>query len=705
MVSRGEAALPSWYEYRGSYMRRSIQTGFELLRRAKPDKERRRTTRTPLPGGPLFTMERLTGAIAKAREGLLSIQNPKGYWVFDLEADTTISSEYILLQRFLGREIGPELRKRLARYLRGRQLEDGGWPLYTGGKADMSVTVKTYLALKLLGDRQDEHHMHRARQLILSLGGAAKVNVFTRITLALFGQVPWHTAPAMPIEIMLLPRWFFFNLYKVSYWSRTVIVPLLILYARRSVCRLGPEEGVAELFVDPPEKLCHLDHFVPKNIYKNVFITLDRLLKLIDPLMPHGPRRKALKRAEQWTIDRMQGEGGNGAIFPAMANAVMALQVLGYPDDHPDVARGRKAIEDLVLTREGEAFCQPCLSPIWDTCLSLSTLLEAGLPAEHKIVTNAVEWLFKEQILVPGDWSYHAPDLESGGWGFQFENTFYPDVDDTPMVLMALLRAGILNKGKYREQIARAVNWVIGMQNSDGGWGSFDINNNYFYLNDIPFADHGALLDPSTSDLTGRCIELLSMLGYGRDFAPIARGLKFLQKEQEVFGGWFGRWGVNYIYGTWSVLMGLKRVGEDMSQPYIRRAGEWLKSCQNPDGGWGETCYSYNDPSLAGKGASTASQTSWALLGLMAAGEIHSSSVQRGVRYLLSIQDSQGGSDEKAFTGTGFPTVFYLRYHGYGHYFPLWALGVYRRLRTGKGSVQDKISLESPVDLSLPALK
>lgn len=690
-----------------------MRAGFELLSRAQTDKKRGRQThpsprkakRTSLPGGPLFTMERLTEAITKAREGFLSIQNPKGYWVFDLEADTTIPSEYVLLQRFLGREIRPELGKRLVRYLRSRQLEDGGWPLFTGGKADMSATVKTYFALKLLGDRKDEDYMNKARRLILSLGGAAKVNVFTRITLALFGQVQWHTAPAMPIEIMLLPSWFFFNLYKVSYWSRTVIVPLLILYAKRSVCRLGPEEGVAELFVTSPEELRHLDRFVPKNLRKNGFILLDRLLKLADSLMPEGLRREALKRAEQWTITRIQGEGGMGAIFPAMANAVMALRVLGYPHDHPDVVRGINAIEGLVLAHEEEALCQPCLSPIWDTCLSLSALLESGLPAEHKNVTDAVEWLFKKQILVPGDWSYHTPDLESGGWGFQFENAFYPDADDTPMVLMALLRAGTLNKEKYRERIRRAVNWIIGMQNSDGGWGSFDIDNNHLYLNEIPFADHGALLDPSTSDLTGRCVELFSMLGYDRDFPPTARALKFLQREQEDFGGWFGRWGVNYIYGTWSVLMGLKRVDEDMSQPYIRKAAEWLKTCQNADGGWGETCYSYNDPCLAGKGESTASQTAWALLGLTAAEEVHSSSVQRGVHYLLSIQNSRGKWDERAFTGTGFPTVFYLRYHGYAQYFPLWALALYRRLRTGKRSIQDQNSLESPADLSFPALK
>jgi squalene-hopene/tetraprenyl-beta-curcumene cyclase len=332
-------------------------------------------------------------------------------------------------------------------------------------------------------------------------------------------------------------------------------------------------------------------------------------------------------------------------------------------------------------------------------------LQEAGIPPYHNAVTTSVDWLFEKQILVRGDWANRAPDLEPGGWAFQFENTFYPDLDDTPAVLMSLLCSGALNEDKYKERIAKAVNWVVGMQSSDGGWGAFDIDNNSLYLNNIPFADHGALLDPSTPDLTGRCIELLSMLGYRRDFPPIARALNFLRKEQQEYGAWFGRWGVNYIYGTWSVLTALRRLGEDMSQPYIRKAVEWLKSCQNPDNGWGETCDTYNDPSLAGKGASTASQTAWALLGLMAAGEVNCSEVQRGIHYLISTQNDKGSWDERHFTGTGFPRVFYLRYHGYSQYFPLWALGVYRRLLTGKKTRQDEVRSQCPADLPLPALK
>ena len=656
-----------------------------------------------LPVTPLFTVERLNESIRRTRDRFLNIQNEKGYWVFDLEADATIPSEYILLQRFLGHEIPGDLKLRFANYLRNRQLQNGGWPLYFEGEGNISASIKAYFALKQLGDSPDAPHMVRARAFVLEQGGAAEANVFTRIMLSLFGQIPWETTPAMPIEIMLLPQWFFFHLNKISYWSRTVIVPLLILYAKRPVCRLKPEESISELFVSPVHELQHLDRFVPGSFFKNCFLILDRVLKKVDPMMPRVLRKKGLRLAETWTRERMKGEGGIGAIFPAMANAVMALKVLGYSDDHPDVARGIQAIEDLLVTHGDESYCQPCLSPIWDTCLSLSAVLEGGLTANHEAVQGAVDWLFKQLILVPGDWVYRAPDLTPAGWAFQFENTFYPDVDDTPMVLMALLRAGALDEEKYREKIAKAVKWVIGMQSSDGGWGAFDIDNNYLYLNEIPFADHGALLDPGTSDLTGRCIELLAMLGYRSDFPPIHRALDFLQREQEDCGAWFGRWGVNYIYGTWSVLKGLGCLGENPSQPYIRRAVQWLKSCQNSDNGWGETCYSYTDPRLAGKGKSTPSQTAWALLGLMAAGEVKSAAVQRGVHYLINRQDKQGKWDEQLYTGTGFPSVFYLRYHGYGQFFPLWALGEYRRLRMEKKTLQEEVTLKYPVDLSQPA--
>lgn len=659
---------------------------------------------------------------------LASLQREDGHWVFELEADVTIPAEYIMLQRFLGRRISDENRERIISYLLDRQMPDGGWPLYAvDGNVNISATVKAYFALKLLGHDKNAPHMVKARQIILALGGAAQCNIFTRFTLALFGQIPWHTPPAMPVEIVLLPRWFFFHLSKVSYWSRTVIVPLLILYATKPVCRLRPEEGVPELFVNPPDTLYNLDHFRPHAWRKNAFILLDRLLKRTIHLIPQRIHDHALQEAVRWTRERMQGEGGIGAIYPAMANAIMALRTLGFPEDDPDYRRGLTAIDNLLLERtpvsaapvldpvagamdyssaapdlfpaahRGAAqnrdvtLCQPCNSPVWDTCMSLTALLESGGQTSRFSIDKAMKWLFDRQIGVPGDWSKSRPDLECGGWAFQYENTLYPDVDDTAKVLMSLFRAGALEREEYREKIIRAVRWAIGMQNSDGGWGAFDVDNDYLYLNDIPFADHGALLDPSTSDLTGRCIEMLGMLGYGMDFPPIAKGIAFLRKEQEEFGGWFGRWGVNYIYGTWSVLSGLHQVGEDMGKPYVNKAVKWLMARQNRDGGWGETCASYDDPSLAGMGDSTASQTAWALLALMAANEVENESVRRGISYLTDHHRPDGW-DEQHFTGTGFPRVFYLRYHGYRLFFPVWALGVYSRLKNGHPTVQQEVS-------------
>jgi len=644
----------------------------------------------------------LDNAISRAVNYMLSVQHEDGFWVFDLEADVTIPAEYVLLQRFLGRRLSEDLKEKFKNYILRRQASDGGWPLYEGGDSEISASVKAYFALKILGESAADPHMQKAREKILRMGGASKVNVFTRTTLALFGQVPWHTVPYMPVEIMLLPKWFFFHLSKVSYWSRTVIVPLLILYAKKPVCRLKPWEGVRELFIEDPQNLKHLDKFVKGNPLKNAFIILDRFLRRFDPYFTKLFRNKSIGLAEKWTRAHMKGEGGIGAIFPAMANAVMALKVLGYPEDDPDYRRGIKALDDLVLDKGKEAFCQPCNSPIWDTCLALSAILEAGIPKEHPSVKKAVEWLIDQQITdVKGDWSVNAPYLEPGGWAFEFENALYPDVDDTSMVLISLLRAQMLDR--YKKNIEKGVNWVIGMQSSDGGWGAFDIDNNYLYLNNIPFADHGALLDPSTSDLTARCIELLSLLGYKHDFPPIKKALSFLRKEQEPFGAWYGRWGVNYIYGTWAVLMGLAQLGESKNS-WVKRAALWLKRCQNPDNGWGETCYTYNDPRLAGKGKTTSSQTAWAILALIAAGEIDEH-MEKGIEYLIRTQNKDGFWDEEEYTGTGFPRFFYLRYHGYSRYFPLWALGAYRRMIQNGKTLEDEVRLNKPLQLNLPAIK
>lgn len=633
---------------------------------------------------------------------LLEKQAQDGYWLFDLEADCTIPAEYMLLQHFMG-SVEKQREKRLADYICSRQLKDGSWPLYDAGPGNISASIKSYYALKIAGLDPSEPLMQKARKWILNHGGAEAGNVFTRIQLAIFGQIPWRTVPAMPTEIIWLPRWFFFHLDKVSYWSRCVIMPLLILFAKRPVYK--PKHDVRELFLTPPEQLRHVDKFVKGNLMKNAFIVLDRALKIVERFIPERLRQRSTAEAERWVREHMRGEGGIGAIYPAMANAVMALKILGAKADDADMIRGIQAIEDLVLDDGGESFVQPCVSPIWDTCLSLSALSECGIAEDHKAVKESVDWLFSKQVFVKGDWVSKAPELESGGWAFQFENDFYPDVDDTSMVVMAMLRAGVHHDPAKRKRIAQAVNWVIGMQNSDGGWGAFDIDNDYEYLNNIPFADHGALLDPSTEDLAGRCIEMLAMLGYDRSFPPIARALEYLKSQQCESGAWYGRWGVNYIYGTWAVLVGLGALGEDPNQPYLRKAVNWLKSIQNSDGGWGESCDSYDDPDLIGNGQSTASQTAWALLGLLAMGEVDSEEVERGVHFLTRNYEGNGGWKEAPYTGTGFPRVFYLRYHGYSHYFPLWALGVYRRQKQGLPSRLEIVRDSGPIDLGpLPVL-
>ena len=470
----------------------------------------------------------LSRAVAKARESLSGHQQADGHWVFELEADATIPSEYMFLQYFLGL-VDKQREQRIAKFLRGKQNADGSWSLYSDGVGNISATVKAYFALKLAGDTPAEPHMAKAREWVRAQGGAETANVFTRITLAMFGQLPWRTVPAMPVEIMLLPKWWFFNLSKVSYWSRCVIVPLLILFAHRPVHKVPEGRDIEELFLTNPHELKRLDTLDFKRPTKSFFIALDFVIKLIEPLVPGFVRRRSLRRAERWLRDHMQGTGGVGAIFPAMANAVMALKVLGAPNSDPEFVRNLNAIEDLVVEHEQETYCQPCVSPVWDTCLSLTALTETGATPDDPRIESAVNWLFDRQIFTRGDWSANAPDLEPGGWAFQYENDKYPDVDDTGMVLMSLLRAGAHRTEVNRKRMNQAVNWVLGMQNTDGSWGAFDIDNNCEYLNNIPFADHGALVDPGTADLTARSIELLGTLGYQRDFLPIRRGIEFLK--------------------------------------------------------------------------------------------------------------------------------------------------------------------------------
>ena len=626
-------------------------------------------------------LHRLDAVIGGAKEAFKAQQRADGHWLYELEADVTIPAEYIMLLHFLD-ERNPTLEEKIARYIRAIQQPGGGWPLFHGGEPDLSATIKGYYALKLVGDAPDSVHMTRARELILSLGGAAHANVFTRIALALFGQVPWRAVPTMPVEIVLLPRWFPFHLDKVSYWSRTVITPLLILQAYRPRARNPLGVDVRELFVTPPE--AERDYYKDqKALLGKLFLAIDKLLKWGEPMIPSAVRRKAVNRALEWFLLRLNGEDGLGAIFPAMANSLMALDVLGYPKDDPTRQIVKRSIDKLITEEvDGACYVQPCLSPIWDTCLGAHALLEAGEPGQGECMRKALDWLVDLQILdVEGDWIVRRPGLRSGGWAFQYRNDYYPDVDDTAVVGMAMHRA---DPERYREPIARAAEWIEGIQSGNGGFGAFDVDNTHYYLNYIPFADHGALLDPPEVDVTGRCLSFLTQIGYGREHPTIQKGLRFLYREQEADGSWFGRWGTNYIYGTWSALCAFNILGEDMDSPAMRRAVDWLKSKQRDDGGWGETGDSYYKARIEHSydKTSTPSQTAWAVLALMAAGEVNSDAVRRGIDYLLDCPRVMGGAKwaEEEYTAVGFPRVFYLRYHGYSVYYPLWALARYRVL-------------------------
>jgi squalene-hopene/tetraprenyl-beta-curcumene cyclase len=616
----------------------------------------------------------LDAVISEAAAGLKQRQRADGHWVFDLEADATIPSEYIMLNHFLD-EIEPEVEAQLADYIRARQGEHGGWPLFYAGDFDISASVKAYFALKLVGDDISAPHMCRARDAILAYGGAERANVFTRYALALFGEVPWRAVPVMPVELFLVPRWFPVTVYRVSYWSRTVIAPLLVLAALKPRAKNPRGVRIQELFRTPSDQIRKWLHNATGKFGGQAFLTIDKVLRWLEPHVPTAMRQRAIDLAVAFFRERLNGEDGLGAIFPAMANAVMAMETLGYSKDHPDLVVAKRAIKKLLSPGEGKLFCQPCVSPIWDTSLAVQAMMEAGAQD-----IPACDWLKDRQILdVVGDWAVKRPGLRPGGWAFQYNNAHYPDVDDTAVVGMALHRA---DGARYKPAIDRAAEWIVGMQSSNGGWGAFDIDNSDFYLNHIPFADHGALLDPPTADVSARCISFLAQIGYDRSHSSIARGIAYLKREQEADGSWFGRWGTNYIYGTWSVLNALNAAGEDMKAPYIRKAVEWLLARQREDGGWGEDGATYWTARRAEVKASTPSQCAWAVLGLMAAGEVDHPAVKRGIDYLVDApREPSGRWQEPWFTAVGFPRVFYLRYLGYAQIFPLWALARYRNLK------------------------
>ncbi len=619
-------------------------------------------------------------AIDQAKNKLLSLQDKQGFWVFELEADCTIPSEYIMMMHYLG-DIDLVLQAKMANYLRARQSEDGSYPLFTGGKGDISCSVKVYYALKMAGDSVDAAHMVRLKNYILSQGGAAKANVFTRIALAMFEQLPWRGVPYIPVEIMLFPKWFPFHLDKVSYWSRAVMVPLFILCTLQATAKNPNKIGILELFITHPDQEKH--YFPERTLLNKLFLGLDQLGRATRPLIPKRLHQLAIEKAKNWVIERLNGEDGLGAIFPAMVNAYESLLLLGYAKDHELVVTARKAIDNLLVINDNDAYCQPCLSPIWDTGLVALALQEVdknntqeGLQSRLK---HAYNWLLSKQLKdEPGDWRISKPDLTGGGWAFQFNNPHYPDVDDTAVVAFALAQA---EHSELDESIHLATRWIEGMQSQNGGYGAFDVDNTSYYLNEIPFADHGALLDPPTADVSARCAMLMARVAKDHEeYLPaLERTIQYLRSEQEADGSWFGRWGTNYVYGTWSVLLGLEQTHIPKTDPLFTKAAQWLKSVQRPDGGWGEDNYSYHDISYSGKYRfSTAFQTAWAVLGLIAAGEVHSPEVKAGIDFILKHQQADGVWHDKCFTAPGFPKVFYLKYHGYDKFFPLWALARYR---------------------------
>jgi squalene-hopene/tetraprenyl-beta-curcumene cyclase len=621
---------------------------------------------------------RVTEAIDRSRNFFLSTQASEGFWVGELQSNVTIIAEYIMFQYFLGRRDAKRLRKAVRHILR-TQLPDGGWNIYFGGPSELSATVEAYFALKLAGRPADAAYMKKARQLIIAKGGVEQSRVFTKINLALFGQYSWEGIPSMPVEMMFLPTGFYFNIYEFSSWSRSVIVPLMIIFAQKPQVKLDGFPGIDELYSSPPDQRQAAVEWSEELVsWRNFFVLADRALKILERRTIPAVRAAAIRRAEQWILDHQDMTGEWGGIMPAMMNSVLALLSLGYKATDPAIVKGLEAIERFGIETTSEFRLQSCVSPVWDTAITVIALAESGLHPTHPALTQAADWLVSKQVLRKGDWAVKNRRGKPGGWSFEFFNDFFPDNDDTAMVLLALRHVRVADEQTLKEACQRGLAWLLSMQCDDGGWGAFDMNNNRRLLNRIPFADLESLLDPSTSDVTGRIMELLGRFGYPRQHPMIRRALHFLRKDQAEDGSWYGRWGVNYIYGTWAVLTGLRALGEDFSQGYIRRAMHWVERCQNPDGGWGEGCETYANPQTKGKGTSTPSQTAWAVMALIESGQVHSPAVELGIRFLVEHQQTDGTWAEEEYTGTGFPKHFYINYHLYRNYFPLMALARYR---------------------------
>jgi squalene-hopene/tetraprenyl-beta-curcumene cyclase len=634
-----------------------------------------RTSTVQRPQAPEWAA-RLERAIERGVSHLLGLQLDEGYWLGELEADSTLEADYIYYLHILGKA-DPERIAKLANYLRQRQLADGGWSIYPGGPSELNATCKAYFALKLAGDRAESSYMEAAKIAIHRLGGLERSNSYVRFYLALAGAVGWEMAPAIPPELMLLPSWFFFNIYEMSSWTRGIVIPMAILSAIRPDWRLPERARVDELFKDPVNKTAAFAWSKQVISWKNFFLAVDRGLKMYEKLPWKPLRERALREAKAWMLEHIERTDGLAAIYPAMMNSIFALVALGHGPDDPLTAREIREFARFEIEDRDTIRLQPCVSPVWDTCIAMVALAEAGVPADHLSLVKAADWILSKQILGGGDWQVKNRDAEPGGWAFEFRNDFYPDVDDTAFVLMALQRVKFPEPRRMEAAMRRGIQWLLSMQNRDGGWAAFDRDNDRAFLCNIPFADHNAMIDPSTADVTARVLECLGRFGWSAEHPAIQRALKFLLKDQCADGSWFGRWGANYVYGTSGVLRSLETVSLT-AREYCQQAVRWLREVQKADGGFGESMGSYQDARYKGQGQSTASQTAWGLIGLLAGSDVEGPAVQKAAAYLVTQQNADGSWSEDEFTGTGFPCVFYLKYHLYRNSFPLYALARFR---------------------------